>query len=78
MFSSLQEKPCEAHFLISSLKTVSGFSPLLSLVILFHILAPVLAIELIPKCVEWMLDLEGNYHTLIHKQSSLKVKKFCL
>ena len=78
MFSSLQGKPCKAHFLIVSLKTVRGFPSLLSLVILFHILAAVLAIELILKCVEWMLDLERNYHTLIHKENSLKDKKFCL
>ena len=53
---SLQGQPSGTHFLILLLKIVKEHAPLISLRILFHILAAILAMDSIPKCVGWILS----------------------
>ena len=45
-------------FLILFLKIVKELASLISLGISFHILATIIAMDSIPKCVEWILYLE--------------------
>ena len=55
------------HFLILLLKTVGELTSLISLDILFPILVAIFAMDSIPKCVEWMFDIERQ---LPHLNSS--------
>ena len=54
VLQSLQGQPSGNHLL----KTVRERASLISLGILFHILAAILAMDSIPKCIEWMFDLD--------------------
>ena len=54
VLQSLQGQPSGTHFLILPLKTVRKHASLILLGILFHILTAILAMDSIPKCVEWM------------------------
>ena len=58
VLQGLQRQPSGTHFLVLLLKTVREHASLISLGILFHILAAILAMDSVPKCVEWMFDLD--------------------
>ena len=58
VLQSLQGQPSGNHLIILLLKTVRERASLISLGILFHILAAILAMDSIPKCIEWMFDLD--------------------
>ena len=58
VLQSQQGQLCGIYFLILLLKAVREVASLISLGILFHILAVIFEMISISKCVEWIFDLE--------------------